>query len=88
MAITKLWGRGQLTIPAALRKELHLEKETTLQVVKIGKSLLLTPKKLVGDRIAQTAQQEMKRAGVSLDDLLNELERQRGRYNRERHGRC
>lgn len=86
MATTRIWGRGQLTIPAELRKDLHLEKETTLNIVKIGDSLLLTPRKLVGDRIAQAAQKEMKKVGVSLDDLLKDLEKQREGYNRERYG--
>lgn len=86
MAVTKLWGRGQLTIPAALRKELHLDKETTLNVVKVGDVLILTPRKLIGDRIAQTAQKEIKKAGLSLEDLLKDLEKQRERYNRERYG--
>lgn len=86
MATTKLWGRGQLTIPASLRKELRLEEETTLSIVKVGDSLLLTPRKLVGNRLAQAAQKEMKKAGLSLDDLLKDLEKQRARYNRERYG--
>ena len=86
MAVTKLWGRGQLTIPAALRKELHLDKETTLNVVKVGDVLILTPRKLIGDRIAQSAQKEMKKAGLTLEDLLKDLEKQRERYNRERYG--
>jgi len=86
MAVTKLWGRGQLTIPAALRKELHLDKETTLNVVKVGDLLILTPRKLIGDRIAQAAQKEMKTAGLTLEDLLKDLEKQRERYNREQYG--
>ncbi len=86
MAVTKLWGRGQLTIPAALRKELHLDKETTLNVVKVGDVLILTPRKLIGDQIAQSAQKEMKKAGLTLEDLLKDLEKQRERYNRERYG--
>ena len=86
MAVTKLWGRGQLTIPAALRKELHLDKETTLNVVKVGDVLMLTPRTLIGDRIGRAAQQEMKKAGLSLEDLLKDLEKQRERYNRERYG--
>ena len=86
MAVTKLWGRGQLTIPAALRKELHLDKETTLNVVKVGDVLILTPRKLIGDRIAQSAQKEMKKAGLTLEDLLKDLEKQRERYNREQYG--
>ncbi|MEK6577152.1 MAG: AbrB/MazE/SpoVT family DNA-binding domain-containing protein [Nitrospirota bacterium] len=75
-----------MTIPAALRKELHLDKETTLNVVKVGDVLILTPRKLIGDQIAQSAQKEMKKAGLTLEDLLKDLEKQRERYNRERYG--
>ena len=86
MAVTKLWGRGQFTIPASLRKELRLDDESSLNVVKVGEALILTPKKLVGDTVAQKAHREMKKAGLTLEDLLEDLKRQRERYNRERHG--
>jgi bifunctional DNA-binding transcriptional regulator/antitoxin component of YhaV-PrlF toxin-antitoxin module len=79
-------GRGQVTIPAPLRKELRLDEEMTLNVVKVGDALILTPKKLIGDTLAKKARKEMKRAGLGLDDLLKDLEKQRERYNRERYG--
>ena len=84
MTVVKVWGRGQLTIPASLRKELRLDEEATLNVAKVGDALILTPKKLVGDTVAEKAQREMKKAGLSLADLLKDLEKQRERYNRER----
>ncbi|MEK6814148.1 MAG: AbrB/MazE/SpoVT family DNA-binding domain-containing protein [Nitrospirota bacterium] len=87
MPTVKVLARGQLTIPAALRKELHLEEETSLNVVKVGDALILTAKRLTGDRLAKKAEKEMKRAGLSLDDLLKDLEKQRERYVRERYGR-
>jgi bifunctional DNA-binding transcriptional regulator/antitoxin component of YhaV-PrlF toxin-antitoxin module len=86
MAVVKVWGRGQLTIPASLRKELRLDEETTLSVVKAGEALVLTPKKLIGDAIAKKAAGEMKKERLTLDDLLRDLEKQRRRYNRERDG--
>lgn len=86
MAVVKVWGRGQLTIPASLRKELRLDEETTLSVVKAGDALVLTPKKLIGDAVAKKAERELKKAGLTLDDLLRDLEKQRRRYNRERYG--
>jgi bifunctional DNA-binding transcriptional regulator/antitoxin component of YhaV-PrlF toxin-antitoxin module len=86
MAAVKVWGRGQLTIPASLRKELHLGEEATLNIVKVGGVLLLTPQKLLGDAVAKKAQKEMEKAGLSLEDLLKDLEKQRQRYNRERYG--
>jgi bifunctional DNA-binding transcriptional regulator/antitoxin component of YhaV-PrlF toxin-antitoxin module len=86
MAVVKVWGRGQLTIPASLRKELRLDEETTLSVVKAGEALVLTPKKLIGDAVAKKAARELKKEGLTLDDLLRDLEKQRRRYNRERYG--
>jgi len=87
MPTVKVLARGQLTIPAALRKELHLEEETALNVVKVGDALILTAKRLAGDRLAKKAEKEMKKAGLGLDDLLKDLEKQRARYTRERYGR-
>ncbi|MCZ7627109.1 MAG: AbrB family transcriptional regulator [Candidatus Methylomirabilota bacterium] len=86
MAAVKMWGRGQLTIPASVRKELHLDEETVLNIVKVGDALLLTQKRLVGDALATTAQKGMKKADLSLEDLLEDLQKQRERYNRERYG--
>jgi AbrB family looped-hinge helix DNA binding protein len=86
MAVVKVWGRGQLTIPASLRKELHLNEEATLNIVKIGDALVLTPKKLSSDHLAKRAQKEFKKSGLSLEDLLKDLEKQRSRYNREQYG--
>jgi antitoxin component of MazEF toxin-antitoxin module len=73
-------------IPASLRKELRLDEETTLSVVKAGEALVLTPKKLIGDAVAKKAARELKKEGLTLDDLLRDLEKQRRRYNRERYG--
>ena len=86
MAVVKIWGRGQLTIPASLRKELRLDEETTLSVVKAGEALVLTPKKLIGDAVAKKAARELKKEGLTLDDLLRDLEKQRRRYSREWDG--
>ncbi len=86
MPTVKVWGRGQLTIPASIRKELHLREESTLTIVKVGDVLLLTPRTLVGDTVAKKAARAMKKAGLRLQDLLADLDRQRDRYNRERYG--
>ena len=86
MPTVKVRGRGQLTIPASLRKDLDLDDDAELTVVKVGDVLLLTPRKLIGDAVARKAAREMKQAGVKLDDLLADLGKQRERYNRERYG--
>jgi hypothetical protein len=36
--------------------------------------------------VAKKARKGLKKAGLDLDDLLKDLEKQRERYNRERYG--
>lgn len=86
MPTVKVWGRGQLTIPASIRKELRLEEDVSLTVVKVGEVLLLTPRPLIGDAVAKKVARAMKQSGLKLDDLLADLKKQREFYNRERNG--
>jgi len=86
MLSVKVRGRGQVTIPASIRKELDLGDDATLSVVKVVDVLMLTPRKLVGDTVAKKAARAMKKSGLRLEDLLTDLDKQRDRYNRERYG--
>lgn len=86
MALVKVWGRGQLTIPASIRKELDLKDDAALTLVKVGNVILMTPTALQVDSVAKKARKEMKKAGIEIDDVLADLDRQRMRYNRERRG--
>lgn len=82
----KVWGRGQLTIPKAMREALHLEGESHLSAFVVGSCLVLTPKRLLRASLARDIQRSMKAQGLTLDDLLIELKKQRRRYNREVYG--
>lgn len=84
MALVKVWGRGQLTIPAAIRKELHLQEEAALTLVKVGDVILMTPKPLEVDSVAKKARKEIKKSRLTVEDILVDLDRQRARYNKER----
>jgi len=84
MALVKVWGRGQLTIPAAIRKELHLKEEAALTLVKVGDVILMTLKPLEVDSLAKKARREMKQSGLTVEDILADLVRKRARYNKDR----
>jgi AbrB family looped-hinge helix DNA binding protein len=86
MALVKVWGKGQLTIPASIRKELNLNEETPLTLVKVGNVILMTPKVLQVDALVKKARKEMKKAGLTIDDIMTDLDRQRARYNKDRYG--
>ncbi len=85
MPFVKMWKQGQLTIPSTFRKELGIEEEEVLSLTKVGPSLLLTPKRLLGDPLAAKMEAALKKDKLSLEDILGDLEDERRRYNREVH---
>jgi bifunctional DNA-binding transcriptional regulator/antitoxin component of YhaV-PrlF toxin-antitoxin module len=87
MPVVKLRERGQLTIPYEYRKELGLGKEDILNVLKIGDVLILVPRQLAGDVISRKIETEMKKKGLTLDNLLKNLREQRKRYSKETYAK-
>lgn len=73
----RLRARGQITLPQDLRRELELEEDSSLSVIKVGKALLLTPAPSRRAALARSFQAAMAEEGLSLRDLLDELRAQR-----------
>ena len=78
--LVRIRSRGQLTIPQDLREALNLDEESGLNVFRVGKVLLMTPKRLQRASLASEVEREMKREGLTLEDLLKDLKGQRKRY--------
>ena len=78
--LVRIRSRGQLTIPQDLREALDLDEETGLNVFRVGKVLLMTPKRLKRAALTSEVEREMKREGLTLADLLKDLKDQRKRY--------
>ncbi len=86
MPVAHLRERGQLTIPAGLRKELDLREDSALSLVKAGGALFLVPKALEGDTLARKTESLMKKKGITLEGLLKDLRGARRAYAKERYG--
>jgi len=78
--LVRIRSRGQLTLPQDLREALNLDEESGLNVFRVGKVLLMTPKRLQRVSLASEVEREMKREGLTLEDLLKDLKGQRKRY--------
>ena len=83
MALVKVRGKGQVTIPASIRKELNLKEETPLTLVKVGNVILVTPKTLQIDSLAKKTRKEINKAGLTVDDVMTDLHRQRERQSKD-----
>lgn len=87
MPVVKLRERGQLTIPYEYRKELGIGKEDVLNIIKAGDVLILVPRQLAGDVVSRKIESTMKKKGLTLQDLLNNLREQRRRYSKKTHAK-
>ena len=82
--VTRMREKGQITIPAAIRESLHLSKDSTLSVTKVGDGILLTPKPSVFESTSAAFIKEAEEKGITLDDLLRDLRRIRHNKNSSR----
>lgn len=81
----KIWERGQLTIPKEVREDLDLNDFTMVNIFRIGKNIIITPKKLLRANLARKVQKAARKEKTTLKDLLSDLEKERERYNRENY---
>ena len=75
--VTRMRGKGQVTIPADIRESLHLAKNSVLSVARVGDGVLLTPGASVFESAAIKFRQAAGKKGITLDGLLKTLKKVR-----------
>jgi len=78
--LVRVRSRGQLTIPQDMREALSLDVDTGLNIFRVGKVLIMSPKRLQRASLAKEVEREMKRRGLTLKDLISDLRVQREKY--------
>ena len=86
MSIARIRGRGQVTIPASFRKQLHLEDDAAVTMILIGQTVVMASYEARGEKLAKKFEREMKRKSISFEDLLKDLKQTRRENNRQRYG--
>ena len=74
-----------MTIPIEIRKNLRLEEGSYLSIVQVGNAIILTPKKVVAQKVRKAINRIMKKEGVTLDNLLEGLKEERAKYTKEKY---
>lgn len=80
-------SRGQLTIPKKIRMVSHLEEGQIVNIIPIGDSVLITPRKLELEEARREIQRIIKESGMSPDELLMSLKAEREELYREKYGK-
>lgn len=68
-------SKGQVTISARARKALGLDKGDTLIEMVVGNCIVLLPEQQILADTARKAQEAIRRAGITADEIIEEAER-------------
>lgn len=83
--VVQVRDRWQMTLPADIRRKIGLRKGDVFTVIQVGDTVVLARKKLVVPELADKVARILQEDGVTLDDLLADLEKQRERYYEENY---
>ena len=73
--VTRMRGKGQVTIPVSIREALHLSENSILSVTKVGDGILITPKPSLYEEVSAEFRKEADKKGITLDELLQDLKK-------------
>jgi AbrB family looped-hinge helix DNA binding protein len=88
MTTLQIRGKGTITLPASLRKKYKLEEGEVLTVIDLGEgSILLKPMVSEVNKLSRQMAKRLKEENVTLDDLLQQLDKERKNYYQEHYAK-
>ena len=84
--VIQVRSRGVITLPAELREKYGIENGDIFRLVDLDGVFVLTPIVAMVPELAREIERVRLEAGLSTEELLQELREQRERYNQEKYG--
>lgn len=84
--IVRVQEKGQVTLPAEVRKRLGIKKGDLVAVLDTEEGVLITPQELVATRALDRIGEVLKERGVSLEELIESGRQLRGRIIEDQYG--
>ena len=84
--LVRIQEKGQVTLPAAVRKQLGLEKGDLVAVVATPEGVLITPQEVVASKALDEIGAILREQGLSLEELIEAGRDGRDELVRERYG--
>jgi bifunctional DNA-binding transcriptional regulator/antitoxin component of YhaV-PrlF toxin-antitoxin module len=79
--------RGVVTLPAELREKYKIENGKIFHLVDLDGIFVVVPMVPMVPELANEIERIRLEAGLSVDELLNDLRKQRERYDLEKYGK-
>ncbi len=84
--LVRVQEKGQVTLPADVRRRLGLKKGDLVAVEETEEGVLITPQEILAVRALDRIGQALKKRGLSLDELIESGREIRGRMVKEKYG--
>ena len=84
--LVRIQEKGQVTLPAAVRKRLGLKKGDLVAVVATAEGVLITPQEVIATRALDQIGEILREQGVSLEELIEAGRDGRDELVREQYG--
>ncbi len=79
--------RGVVTLPAELRDKYNIENGNIFRLVDLDGIFVFVPMLPMVPELAREIERVRLESGLSIEDLLQDLRKQRERYNQEKYGK-
>ena len=79
--------RGVITLPAELREKYKIENGKIFHLVDLDGIFVFVPMVPMVSELANEIERIRLEAGLSVDELLDDLRKQREQYNHEKYGK-
>lgn len=78
--------RGSLTLPVKVRERYKIKSGDTFNLLDFDGILILTPLAAMVPELAREIERARLEAGLTVEEMLKDLRRQRERYTTEKYG--
>jgi AbrB family looped-hinge helix DNA binding protein len=86
LKLVRVQEKGQVTLPAAIRKRLGLKKGDYVAVEETPEGVLITTRAIAAIRALDNIGQALKEQGLTLEDMIESGQEIREELYRERYG--
>jgi AbrB family looped-hinge helix DNA binding protein len=84
--LTRIQEKGQVTLPAAVRRRLGLKKGDLVAVTETPDGILITPQEVVATKALAEIGAALQEQGLSLEEMIERGRTIRGQLLDEHHG--